>query len=585
MLNFFRRGGTGQIVIGAVVFAIIIVFVLEFRPGREGAARLSMECAVEVHDACVDRKDFIASYQLIVPRGMTSKRVKEMNLHQHIQEGLVERELLVREAGRLGVSIGEEELDDELASGRAHISLPMANAQYLAYSLQLDEDWIRYLPVKSSKTEQFDYKIYERVVKNTTNRSPKEFKEMQKAELIAARMRDLVRSRVRVSESEAWLQFQRERSTAVARVASIPRDWFAKWVVDLSDAATDKWIAENEKQVEEAYKTAKESFTPGCPLVSEILVPFAADASEETKVDKRAEIDKALARLKTESFETVAKTASANASAIVGGEIGCVGENYGPGHKELTDALKGMKPGSVSPVVESAKGFHLLKLHGKLDAANLDKVAKRIVARKLMARFRADELAKEFAGELVKRTKNKTKLDEDLVKELALEYALRGPIKSKTKPKPPPAPKPKAPGTSAEEPADEASEPASHPALADDSRPKVEVTAPFPVMGSPVPNALPDERPALKLFELTPDQTLEKPVATDDGLAVVQLKEKTVAKKDEFEKNKADALRALRETKGREALMRYIAALRTESKDKIKLDAEIAKEQSGEGEG
>jgi hypothetical protein len=31
--------------------------------------------------------------------------------------------------------------------------------------------------------------------------------------------------------------------------------------------------------------------------------------------------------------------------------------------------------------------------------------------------------------------------------------------------------------------------------------------------------------------------------------------------------------------------MRYIAALRTESKDKIKLDAELAKEQGGGGDG
>jgi parvulin-like peptidyl-prolyl isomerase len=361
----------------------------------------------------------------------------------------------------------------------------------------------------------------------------------------------------------------------------VPRDWFAKWVVDLSDAATDAWVAENTKQVDEAWKGAKDGFKASCPLVSEILVPFGAEATEETKIDKRREIDQALARLKAgESFETVAKTASANASAVVGGELGCLGESYGPGSKELTDALKGMKPGGVSPVVETATGFHLLKLGGTLAAADVERVGRRIVARKMMARFRADELAKEFAGKLAERTKNKTKLDEELVKALAEEYAARGPVKAKPKAKPKPKPSPAAGTTEppAEPPADES----GHPALADANRPKVEVTAPFPVMGAPVPNALPEERPATKLFELEPDQTLEKPVGTQDGLAVVQLKEKTVAKKDEFEKNKFDTLRALRETKGREALMRYVAALRTESKDKIKLDAAIA-EESGAG--
>jgi peptidyl-prolyl cis-trans isomerase D len=559
MLNFFRRGGTGQILIGAVVFAIIIVFVLEFRPGREGAARLSQQCAVEVHNECVDRKEFFAAYGLIVPRGFTNKRVRSMSLRKHIQEGLVERELLVREAGRLGVSISDEELDDELSSGRAHISLPIGNAAWLGYSLELGEDWVRPLSVKSAQTNQFDYKIYERVVRNATNRSPKEFKEMQRREVIAARMRELIRSRVRVSESEAWLQYERERSTAVARVATIPRDWLARWAVDVSDAATDTWITANGAQVDDAWKGAKERFKPGCALVAEIVVGFEPDAPDETKVDKRQEIDRALQRLKNgESFERVARSASSGPSSLVGGERGCLGESDGPGAKELLDALKGMRPGAVSPVVETATGFHLLKLQGTLDEKSLEKVGRRVVARPLMARFRADELAKELAQKLIDKAQT-TKLDDDLIQALAAELVSRLP---KDKPK-----------TGAQD---------EHPALADAGRPKLETSAPFPIMGSPVPDALPSERAALELFKLDkPDAVLTKPIATQSGLAVVQLKEKSVAKREEFEKDKAAALRTLRQAKGREALMRYLAALRNQSKDKIKLDAALAEEQGG----
>jgi peptidyl-prolyl cis-trans isomerase D len=548
MLNFFRRGGTGQILIGAVVFAIIVVFVLEFRPGREGAARLTQGCAVEVHSECVDRKDFFAAYGLIVPRGFTNKRVKSMNLRRHIQDGLVERELLVREAGRLGVSISDDELDDELASGRARISLPIANAAMLAYSLDLGEDWVRPLNVKSSQTDQFDYKIYERIVRNATNRSPKEFKEMQRREAIAARMRDLIQSRVRVSEGEAWLAYERERSNAVARVASVKRDWFAKWAVDLSDQATDAWIATNRAQVDEAWTAAKDEHKPGCQLVSEIVAGFEPNASEETKVDKRAEIDKALARIKEgESFERVARSASTAPSALVGGERGCLQESEAT--KELLDGIKGLKPGAISPVLETADGFHLLKVHGTLDEKNLETVGRRLVARKLLARFRADELVKDFAQKIIDKAKT-IKLDDEMIQAMVAELVARA-------------------GS-------------EHPALSDPLRPKLEITAPFPIMGSPVPDALPSERPALALFELEkPDAVLEQPVATQSGLAVVQLKEKSVAKRAEFEKDKAEALRSLRAAKGREALVRYVAALRTQSKDKIKLDAALAEEQAG----
>lgn len=559
MLNFFRRGGTGQILIGAVVFAIIIVFVLEFRPGREGVARLAMQCAIEVHDECVDRKDYYAAYGLIVPRGITNKRVKDMNLRRHIQEGLVERELLVREAKRLGVSIGEQELDDELAEGRAHVSLPVANSGFLEYSLQLGDDWVRYLPVKD-QSDKFDYKLYERMVRNTTNRSPKEFKEMQRRELIAARMRDLVRSRVRVSEAEAWLQYERLRSTAVARVAYVPRGWFAKWAVDLSDAAADAWAKDNASQVDDAWKTVKASFSPGCPLVSEIFVPFGADASDEVKVDKRREIESGLERIRGgASFEEAARLASAAPTANLGGALGCLSEAYGPGSKELLDAVKDMKPGQVSPILETARGFHLLKLHGKLAEADLEKVGRRHVARKLMAGLRADELAKAFADKLVARAKGGAKLDEDLVKELAAETLKGGP-----------------------KPAKKPAKDAEPLALQDDGRPKVEITAPFPITGSPVPNALPTERPAAALFQLDkPDSVLDKPVATQQGLAVVQLKEKTVAKREDFEKNKADTLRSLRSAKAKDALARYLAALRNQSKDKIKLDPQLVEDQAG----
>src|SRR5690606_23775235 len=192
MLSFFRRGGVAQVLIAGIVFAIIIVFVLEFRAGRGPGASLTQECAVEVRGDCVSRKDFFASYGLIVPQGMPSKRIRAMGLRKHILEGLAQRELLVQEAERLGISISEQEIDDELAKGRAHVSLPAEDAGWLAYSLQLTEDWARLLPVTDPRDKQFDYKLYERMVRNVTNRSPREFKEMQKRELIAARMRDLV---------------------------------------------------------------------------------------------------------------------------------------------------------------------------------------------------------------------------------------------------------------------------------------------------------------------------------------------------------------------------------------------------------
>ncbi len=578
MLSLFRKGGVAQLMMGGVVFAIIVVFVLEFRAGRGPAASLSKECVVSVYDACIDAKDFYAAYGLIVPPGMTAKQMRSLNLRKHIADGLVERELLVREADRLGLSISEKQIDDDLTEGRAHISIPV-DVAYLSYSLGLcvrnpmvqrcepGTEMLRLLPVKSSKTQGFDYKIYERVVRNTTNRSPKEFKEMQRRELIADRMRDLVRSRARVSEAEAFAEFSRERSKAIVRTVELNRDWFAKYTIDISDVAVDKWASENKSQVDSAWKTEEKTWTAGCPVVREILLPFDQDASDEDKKALRDKIDAAAAKLKKgASFEQLARQLDSGPTAMVGGELGCIGDTYGTGEKELLEAAAKLKDGEVSPVIETGRGFHLIQLEKRLKADALQSVGRRTIARRMYARFAADERLNKFAAELIERVQKGQKLDE-ATKELSASYASAGSSTGKAG-------------------ATEKKKNEEPPALSDESRPKVEISAPFTVDGSPIPDALASEVPAVKAFDLgKPDAVYSKPISTQAGAAVMQLKELDPVKRDEFEKDRGRWMRLLRAAKQEDALARYIAQLKAAAKDKIKMDSRFLEEVKGRDEG
>ncbi|MCC6898312.1 MAG: SurA N-terminal domain-containing protein [Polyangiaceae bacterium] len=573
MLSFFRKGGGGQVIVAAVAFAVIIVFVLEFRPGREGRSGISRECAVKVSDSCIDKKEYWAAYNLIVPRELPQKKVKSMGLRKTVMDGFVERELLLKEAERLGVSVSEEELDKELSAGRVRISLPYHQMGWLGYSLGINEEMVRLLQVTSSQTKEFDYKVYERAVRNATNRSPKEFKEMQRREVVAQRMRDLVRSRVRVSEAEAYTQWERERSKAIARVVSVPREWFAKWVVDASDATVDDWAVKNEKHVEDAWKQAQANWKPECPLVSEVVASVEEEAGDATKTEQRQKVQAALDRIKKgEAFDSVARATSEGSAAEVGGEVGCLTEGYGPGAKELLEAAKNLKPGQVSEVIESKRGFHVIKLHGVLAEKDVEKLGKRATARRLAVPAMATELAKEFSDKLIEKAKAGEKL-EDAAKALALEYAERRPAQKPAAAAAAPAPA-------------KATEP---PAMEDPLRPKVEITAPFSIAGSPVEGPLPTEAPAAKLFALEKvDAKVEKPVRTAAGFAVMQLKEKTLAKKEDFAKERLAILRALRQSKEQDAVARYIAVLRGKVKDKVTydprlLDDKIAEDGSGDG--
>ncbi len=164
-------------------------------------------------------------------------------------DGLAERELLVAEAKKLGLKVSEEALEADLMEGRVRTSLPAESVAELSFMLGLcppsnagyacapgAEFPVRQVQFRRTPNEPFDYKVYENRVRQMTNRGPKEFKEMQERELLAARMRDIVRSRVRIPDPEAYLLFERDRAKVVVRTVNLKRDWFAKYAVDLDDA-------------------------------------------------------------------------------------------------------------------------------------------------------------------------------------------------------------------------------------------------------------------------------------------------------------------------------------------------------------
>jgi hypothetical protein len=549
MMNLFRSGGLGQWIVAGVASLVIVVFVVEFRAARGPAsAKVAADCAVKMPGVCVTPKDFFASYGLIVPPGVSSKQVKALKLPEQVLEGLVERELLVRQAEKQGVGIGSDELDNQLMQGRAHVSLPATSASTLGAQLGLcipsggyacspSAEMVRLMSVRRSSDGRFDTSKYEREVRVRTNRGPKQFRELQEREVIAERMRTLVRSNVRVSREEAFLQFERENSKAVVRYVTIDRDWYGRNVADLSDKAILAWADQNQPAIEESLKAAKENFTPGCSLVSEIGMPFENDITDSAKVELRKKIDDAYSRLTKEkqSFEQVARQLSQTESAVTGGKVGCLSEKTSPAGKELLEAIAGMKPGQTSPVIETTHGFYVLRLNGILAESAVETEAKMSVARRLGARALVDQGASKLVEELI----TKAKSGADLQTALSTSLAQR----SVTLP---------AASASTDDPE------------ADTSKaPKVVTSSPFTLMGSPGQDFSPFSGIGQKVFALSnPGSVVESPVMTLRGPAAVVLISKESAKREDFEKRADELMRELQESKGEAALVTYIARAR-----------------------
>lgn len=573
MLSLFRTG-IGNVVVAGVAFLIIVAFAVEFRAGSNGpTGKLERECAVEYDGHCVDAKEYYAAHGMLVPRQVDAKASKKYALNKKVLDGLVERELLVAEAKKLGLQVGEEALEADLMAGRVRASLPAESISEFAFMLGLcppsnagyacasGADYpVRQLQVQRTEGEPFDYKLYERQVRMMTNRGPKEFKEMQERELLAARMRDIVRSRVRIPDPEAFALFERERVKATVRSVNLKRDWFAKFAVDFNDTAIEKWSLANQAQVDGDWSTRKADFTAGCSLTREIFVELPPNAADDEKPPVKLKAEQARERVaKGESFDAVAREVSQGATAMLGGELGCVGSGYGIGADELKKALESLKPGDLSAVIESPRGYHVLKVSSKLTADRLEHEGRRFVSRRLYARFAADEALAKFSEQLITRAKAGEKLEE-ATRALAVEFSAKS--------------APKAEGGKKNN--------ADTPALLSEDRPRFEVSAPFNASGNPLPDVESTEPIAAKAFELKDaDEVYGKPLPTATGALILQLKERTAASREEFVKEKSKVVQALLDAKSGEALARYVADLRRQAGDKLKVMSEFGEEAKG----
>jgi peptidyl-prolyl cis-trans isomerase D len=588
MLSFFRGGGVGNVVVAGIAFAIIVVFALEFRTGQSGpSANLTRECVVAYDGHCVDPKEYYAAHGIIVPRGVEPKMSKQLSLNKRVLDGLVERELLVAEASKLGLVVGEDAIEADLLEGRVRASLPaealagsdggmrgmpdlarllgLCPASDAGYHCAVGSDYpVRQLQVSRTEGEPFDYKLYEKQIRLMTNRGPKEFREMQERELLAARMRDIVRSRVRIPDPEAFLLFERDRTKLVVRSVSLSRDWFAKYAVALDDDAIGKWSLANQAQVDADWATKKSDWVDGCTLASEVFVELPSSALDDEKVASRQKAEQARERIaKGEDFATVAREVSQGPTAILGGDLGCLGTGYGIGADELKKAAESLKAGELSAVIESPRGFHVLRVTGKLAADKLEANGRRYAAARLYARFAADEALQQFAEQLITRAKAGEKLEE-ATRALAVD------VSSKVA---------KAKGGAAKAGKNDS---ADSPALLAVDRPQFEVSAPFNASGNPLPDLSPNEPLAGKAFELKQaDQVYEKPLATATGAVVLQLKERNEASREDFVKDKAKVVQALLQAKSNEALARYVQDLRRAAGDKLKVLTQFGEETKG----
>lgn len=401
MLDLFRQKGVTSVVYGTILVATIVVFVVQFRPNSgPKAATLRRVCAATVRGNCIDPKDHRATFRMLMPRGAdgetSMKQARSMGLTRLSMEALVDRELLIAEAERLGLSVSEDEMNDAIISGYIHVSTPLEQPEV---ALRMPAGKL-YAGFKDAKTKEFDYKVFERTVRYATGRSASEFREWQKREMLAYKVREALAANVTIGEAEAYQFYSRDQQKARVAYVSVPETFLRRWAVKVDEAELSAWLAkkENADTVASVFESRKDQITPHENHLRHILVSVTPEADAKTRGEALTRLSEAVERVRRgESFAEVARDVSEDkGSGSRGGELGDKTDSFVPAFKAAADALKAGE--MTSGAVESPFGFHVIFRDdvSKTDAALA--AAKRSIARELFTKEKVRAKSEELAA-------------------------------------------------------------------------------------------------------------------------------------------------------------------------------------------
>jgi peptidyl-prolyl cis-trans isomerase D len=603
MLSFFRQRGISSVLYGIIIVGTILTFVIGFRPNAGSkTAPLSETCVARVRGRCIDPKDFGAAYRSLMP-SRSAEASRRLNLKKVALDGLIERELLDDEAKRLGISASDDELTDQLFAGYIRVSVPAADpptaqtilgemyqsyaraglvSQEVAQARFNDRDTAIPVDFRDPKTKAFSMKVYERQVRNISNRSTTEFREGQARELLAAKMRDAIREPIRVSESEAWDTYARQYSTASVTWIPVKESWAARWAVGGETADVADWAKSHADVLAKAVEEHQKDDEPKAGHIRHILVSVPAGATDEEKGTALGKLAWAAARIKNgEPFAEVARDVSDDpGSATKGGDVGDKTDGFVGPFKAAADALK---PGETTAgAVETQFGYHLIAKDDPAKASEIAAAVKRSMPRALFAQERGTAAAQQVAKSIADAIRG-GKTPEDAVHAAIAPFVRPGakiePLKV--------LPSVEKSDADASAPAAKAAAPQMirFDAATDSSGPTAHASSAFSRGGDPFPGLSPDGTESVVAFAFAgkAGDVMPAPVRTTDAYVTVVLKEHKESTREDFLKNRDTFAEELERAKRDEAMSLYVKRLREQAKDSIKIDSSYTQEARVDG--
>jgi peptidyl-prolyl cis-trans isomerase D len=341
MLEQMRKSSQSLLIY--VLFGIVIaVFIINFGPqsrggGCDGPASAGDHYAAKVSGDIVSTADFRYGFLVLGGAQYPSQMDK-----------LIERELLAQEAERLGYVVTEEEVEDLIAESKM-IGLGYPRAVN-----------------RVQKDGKFNYESFKNFVQYELSLNPKTFIDEQKREILASRVRDLMRAGVKVSLDEVKADFDRKGRQVNLEYVRFSNRKYEPQVV-ITDAQLADYAAKNEAKLREAYEQKKFMYekVPKELKVRQILVK--ASANDPARAQRKA--DQQAAKIKAgEPFAKLAKETNDDAAAKArGGELGWRRKGVLGLEPADDDKLFAAKTGEVVGPFKTKDGFVLLTAEAERD--------------------------------------------------------------------------------------------------------------------------------------------------------------------------------------------------------------------------
>jgi len=530
MLEQMRKSSQSLLIY--ILFGIVIaVFIVNFGPQSGGGCDPGGDVdnvAAQVGGRVLTTNNFRYGYMMLGGGQFPAAVAKQRRVKETVMDKLIERELFAEEALRLGFRISDEEVEDLIFEAK-----------------MIGLGYPRMVP-RVQKDGKFDYELFRNFVRFELGLNPKTFIEEQRRELLAFRVRELLRDSVKVSPAEVKADFERKGlQVNLEYVRFAPRRYEAE--IEPTESEISAYAAANEKKLKETYDQRKFLYekAPKELRLRHLVIKVDAVASADTDAAAKKKAEALLARAKKgEALAKLAREASEDDETKArGGTLGWRRKGATGLGGPVEEAVFAGKEGEIMGPVKGDAGWHLVVAEGSREGD-----------------IPFDKVRAELAEEQLRQDKAKARARADA--EAAMAKA-RGAAGKTLKDLFPTAP-------DGEGAADGGKGKTGASAFSD--APRAEETGLFSRRGAVVEGIGVSNDLAKAVFEMKPDAPLGGPYDVSGSWVVLRLKERKEPDMAELEKKKDELARDAELTKWEQVMTAWADRLCTEAKEAKRLD-------------